>query len=232
MKKLVLTMVLAAGLGSTMVAGAAELKGWRTGTGNVIQQAGAQYFEAGRANILEPAMLKANLADGNPLNNPLLLDVRFEEDYAMGKIPGAIRIADFDKMLTEENLDKLDQALADHIAATGNDKVVVYSGRKLLTGGCAASLWIRRGREEGCRGKVPWWPTLQLWRSPHTFARCATACRHPCLSSAALRRVGTPAALDFQRVAAKNLAYKGGRSTPLIRRYKCKEMLLGGGRFY
>lgn len=126
MKKLVMTMVLAAGLGSAMVAGAAELKRWRTGTGNVIQQAGAQYFEAGRANILEPAMLKANLADGNPLNNPLLLDVRFEEDYAMGKIPGAIRIADFDKMVTEENLDKLDQALADHIAATGNDKVVVY----------------------------------------------------------------------------------------------------------
>lgn len=29
-------------------------------------------------------------------------------------------------MLTDENLDKLDQALADHIALTGNDQIVVY----------------------------------------------------------------------------------------------------------
>lgn len=107
-------------------AGAAEFKSWRTVNGSVIQKNGTDYLGIGRANILEASMLKANLEDGNPLNDPLLLDVRFESDYAMGHIPGAIRIAEFEKMLLEENLDKLDDALAAHIAATGNDQIVVY----------------------------------------------------------------------------------------------------------
>jgi rhodanese-related sulfurtransferase len=108
------------------MASAGDFASWRTSNGNVIQKNANAYLEAGRANILEPAELKMVLNDGNPLNDPLLLDVRFAQDYAMGRIPGAIRIAEFNEMLTEENLEKLDQALADHIAATGNDKIVVY----------------------------------------------------------------------------------------------------------
>lgn len=126
MKRLVAVMLAMVGISATAVAGAAEFKGWRTANGNVVQANGAQYLAAGRANILEPSALKANLDDGNPLNDPLLLDVRFEADYAMGHIPGAIRIVDFEKMLLEENLDKIDEALAQHIAATGNDEIVVY----------------------------------------------------------------------------------------------------------
>lgn len=124
MKRTVMAMLVMAGLGSAMVAGADE--GWRTGNGNVIQNNAAQYLEAGRSIILEPAMLKANLADGNPLNDPLLLDVRFDADYAAGHIPGAIRISDFHELLKEENLEKLDAALAQHVALTGNDKIVIY----------------------------------------------------------------------------------------------------------
>lgn len=126
MKRLVAAMLVMAWVGASAVAGAAEFKGWRAENGTVIQKNGAQYLEAGRANILEAAALKTVLNDGNPLNDPLLLDVRFDADYAMGRIPGAIRIVDFDKMLLDENLDRLDQALAEHIAATGNDEIVVY----------------------------------------------------------------------------------------------------------
>lgn len=126
MKDLFVMMLVVVGISASSIAGAADFTGWRTANGSVIQKNGLQYLEAGRSNILEPAALKANLNDGNPLNDPLLLDVRFEADYAMGKIPGAIRIADFDKMLLVENLDKLDEMLAEHISATGNDDIVVY----------------------------------------------------------------------------------------------------------
>jgi rhodanese-related sulfurtransferase len=71
-------------------------------------------------------MLQTLITDADPSNDPLILDVRFKPDYEMGHIPGAIWIADFNKMAEPENLDALDAALAAHILATGNDDVVVY----------------------------------------------------------------------------------------------------------
>ncbi len=123
----VMALVLAVSLSAAPVA-ASEFKSWRTGTGVVVQDAGNAYLQLGRARILEPVMLKALITDMDPSNDPLILDVRFGTDFngPLGHIPGAIWIADFNKMAEPENLDALDAALAAHIQATGNDDIVVY----------------------------------------------------------------------------------------------------------
>jgi rhodanese-related sulfurtransferase len=123
----VMVMVLAVSLSAAPVV-ASDFKSWRSGTGVVVQNAGNEYLQQGRARILEPAMLKALITDTDPSNDPLILDVRFGTDFngPLGHIPGAIWIADFYKMAEPENLDALDAALAAHIQATGNDDIVVY----------------------------------------------------------------------------------------------------------
>ena len=124
----VMVMVLAVSLSAAPVV-ASDFKSWRTGTGVVVQDAGNAYLQQGRARILEPGALHALLfKDTDPSNDPLILDVRFGTDFdgPLGHIPGAIWIADFNKMAEPENLDALDAALAAHILATGNDDIVVY----------------------------------------------------------------------------------------------------------
>ena len=100
----------------------------------VVQKAGSDYLQAGLTRIMLPADLKKIITDADPTNDPLILDVRFWKDYYGDPdngmpgaiIPGAIWIADFNKMAEPENLDKLDAALAAHILKTGNDDIVVY----------------------------------------------------------------------------------------------------------
>jgi len=130
---LVLSILVVCALNGALAA-ASDFSSWRTGTGVVVQKAGNDYLQPGRlARIMEPAMLKALITDEDPTNDPLILDVRFEADYnrvdmngVPMRIPGAIWIAEFNKMAEPENLDKLDAALAEHILRTGNDDIVVY----------------------------------------------------------------------------------------------------------
>jgi rhodanese-related sulfurtransferase len=125
---LVLSILVVCALNGALAA-ASDFSSWRTGTGVVVQKAGNDYLQPGRlARIMEPAMLKTLITDADPTNDPLILDVRFGTDFngPSGRIPGAIWIADFNKMAEPENLDALDAALADHILRTGNDDIVVY----------------------------------------------------------------------------------------------------------
>lgn len=121
-------LVLLVGAFSGSLVSADEFPSWRTGTGVVVQKAGDDYLQLGRTRILDPMALKMLITDDDPSNDPLILDVRFGTDYngPLGHIPGAIWIADFNKMAEPENLDALDEALAEHIMETGNDDIVVY----------------------------------------------------------------------------------------------------------
>ena len=77
--------------------------------------------------VKDESILRTNVPESvHTSNDPLILDVRFKPDYAMAHIPGAIWIADFNAMALPENLDKLDEALAEHIMQTGNSNIVVY----------------------------------------------------------------------------------------------------------
>jgi rhodanese-related sulfurtransferase len=72
---------------------------------NPVQAAAQQYFSGGTKNI-KAADLYANLNDGDPSNDPFMVDIRAAADYANGHIPGAINIAGKD-LFTAEGLAKL-----------------------------------------------------------------------------------------------------------------------------
>lgn len=59
-------------------------------------------------------------------NDPLVVDVRMEGDYNIGHIPGAVWIAEAEKMAETQNIEKLKSMLHDHVAGGGKDEIVVY----------------------------------------------------------------------------------------------------------
>jgi rhodanese-related sulfurtransferase len=74
-------------------------------SGNPVQAAAQQYFSGGTKNI-KAADLYANLNDGDPSNDPFMVDIRAAEDYANGHIPGAVNIPG-KVLFTAESLAKL-----------------------------------------------------------------------------------------------------------------------------
>jgi rhodanese-related sulfurtransferase len=79
--------------------------------GGPIQSAAQQYFSGGTKNI-KAADLYANLNDGDPSNDPFLVDIRAPADWANGHIPGTINIVG-KELFNPDNLAKLpkDQAI-------------------------------------------------------------------------------------------------------------------------
>jgi sulfur-carrier protein adenylyltransferase/sulfurtransferase len=73
--------------------------------GNPVQAAAQQYFNGGTKNI-KAADFFANLNDGDPSNDPFIVDNRAPEDYANGHIPGAVNIT-AKALFTADGLAKL-----------------------------------------------------------------------------------------------------------------------------
>ena len=70
-------------------------------------EAANAYLSAAGAKLIAADDLYANLNDGDPDNDPQIISVRSEEDYAKGHIPGALWASPKD-LFTEEMLSKLD----------------------------------------------------------------------------------------------------------------------------
>lgn len=114
-------------------------KSWRTHGGTVIAETSDTYLQQGNPDsttyasqcpLIAPAaklLAAINMANaGDKSMLPLIIDVRPQSEYLVGHIPGAVWIADWYNMARPENLDKVDLALAEHIANGGPNKVVVY----------------------------------------------------------------------------------------------------------
>jgi len=78
--------------------------------GATVQDAAIAYFPGGFKNI-KAADVFANLNDGDKGNDPLIIDVRKAEDYALGHIPGAanVTLANLFKVETLAKLPKSKQ---------------------------------------------------------------------------------------------------------------------------
>ncbi len=64
------------------------------------------FLSAGKGTMITAEALYSNLNDGYSGNDPFILSVRSEEQYAKGHIPGAANIP-WTKVFTEENISKL-----------------------------------------------------------------------------------------------------------------------------
>jgi rhodanese-related sulfurtransferase len=73
--------------------------------GDTVEAAAMTYFAGGTKNI-KAADVFANLNDGDTSNDPVILDARSAEDYALGHVPGAINVSP-KTMFNPENLAKL-----------------------------------------------------------------------------------------------------------------------------
>jgi len=69
----------------------AELPDAAAGDGDIVEAAAA-YFGEGFKLIAADALFD-NLNDGDDSNDPVILDIRSAEDYAVGHVPGAVNIA-------------------------------------------------------------------------------------------------------------------------------------------
>lgn len=129
---MVIGVILTLAVVGATTAIATTFKTWRTENGMVIQRAGDTFLEQGHSRVIpSPALLKLitdtdSAGNLDLTNDPLIVDVRSKADYETCHIPGAIWIADFNKMAEETSLDSLDKALAAHIKKTGSDDIVVY----------------------------------------------------------------------------------------------------------
>jgi rhodanese-related sulfurtransferase len=72
----------------------------------IVANAAGTYFTAGTKNIKADALYEL-LHDGDTANDPILIDLRKAEDYALGHIPGAVNIPAA-KLFTAETLAQLD----------------------------------------------------------------------------------------------------------------------------
>ncbi len=71
----------------------------------ILQNAAEGYFTAGTKNIKADALYEI-LHDGDTANDPVIVDVRKAEDYALGHIPGSVNIP-VAKLFTTETLAQL-----------------------------------------------------------------------------------------------------------------------------
>lgn len=82
--------------------------------GDTVEAASIAYFPGGFKNI-KAADVYANVNDGDKTNDPIFIDVRKPEDYALGHIPGAANIT-VANLFKAETLAKLPK----------NKQIVVY----------------------------------------------------------------------------------------------------------
>ena len=88
-------------------------------TDKVVLDATTSFLAAGKSTFITAEALYNNLNDNYGSNDPFVLSIRSESQYALGHIPGAVNIA-FRSVFTEENISKL---------PTNKDIVVVcYTG--------------------------------------------------------------------------------------------------------
>ena len=84
-------------------------------TRSVVLESTNAFLEAGKSTMITAKALQANLNDDFASNDPFILSVRSESQYAIGHIPGAVNIP-WREVFTEENLAKLPT----------NKQIVVY----------------------------------------------------------------------------------------------------------
>ena len=73
--------------------------------GDVLEATNA-FLTSGKSTMITAEALYANLNDGYTGNDPYILSVRSEAQYAVGHIPGAYNIP-WTSVFTEENISKL-----------------------------------------------------------------------------------------------------------------------------
>lgn len=59
-------------------------------------------------------------------NDPLVVDIRKQADYDAGHIPGAIWMAGAENMAEEDNVEKLNIILSEHVKSGGQKEIVLY----------------------------------------------------------------------------------------------------------
>lgn len=84
-------------------------------TYEVVNTATNDFLNSGKSTLITAEALYNNLNDKYDKNDPYILSIRKEEDYAKGHIPGAINIP-YSSVFTEENILKLPT----------NQQIVVY----------------------------------------------------------------------------------------------------------
>ncbi len=85
------------------------------GIANVVLEATNEFLSTGKGTMITAEALYNNLNDNYDSNDPYILSVRSEEQYAKGHIPGAVNIP-WTKVFTEENIATLPT----------NKQIVVY----------------------------------------------------------------------------------------------------------
>lgn len=113
--------------------GDAYLKGITTDTSEEIGIAGNLVRAADVKKVLDDdgdndlADYRQGHNGGDILDNdPLVVDIRDQNEYASSHIPGAIWIAYSERMAERDNVAKLKGLLDKHIAAGGKNEIVIY----------------------------------------------------------------------------------------------------------
>ena len=75
-------------------------------TASIVLEATNAFLGAGRGTMITAEAVYANLNDGYSGNDPFILSIRSESQYAVGHIPGAVNIP-YKSLFTEENISLL-----------------------------------------------------------------------------------------------------------------------------
>jgi rhodanese-related sulfurtransferase len=115
----------------------------------VILEAASAYFTAGM-KLIAPEAVYENLTDGDAANDPLILDIRKPEDYALGHIKGAVNIGAA-KIFEPEILAKLPK----------DRPIVVYCYSGQTSGQVVAALNLLGYDAHSLRFGMPAWALVE-----------------------------------------------------------------------
>lgn len=112
----------------------AQLGGGRTDEFDVVMEAAiANNGAVPPLGQMKPIDLKAALDSATLSDDPLIIDLRTYPEYSIGHIPGAINIY-YRYLGKNSTLSYLEEKLAAHIDATGNNQIVTYGNTHHLKG--------------------------------------------------------------------------------------------------
>lgn len=164
--------------------------------GDTVEAAAQAYFPGG-FKAIKAADLFANLNDGDTSNDPVILDTRSAEDYALGHIPGAVNVSP-KTMFEAANLAKLpaDKQIVSYCYSgqtasqvTGALRLLGYDAYNLQFG--LPSWAIVEGVS------TPVWDVSKSLNQPLEVTAAAAAAPAAAPAPAALPTTGAPLALSL-----------------------------------